>query len=76
MDILETNFLHTLGVPNIYQKNHFLKAKFNKKSETTEVKNLKFLRYENSIYEVVHLYFWSCMWFVADAQKTEENLNT
>ena len=42
MDILETNFLHTLGVPNIYQKNHFLKAKFNNNSETTEVKNLKF----------------------------------
>ena len=35
-------FLHSLGVPNIYPKHYFLKAKFNKNFETTKVRNLKF----------------------------------
>ena len=35
-------FLHSLGVPNIYPKNHFSKAKFNKNFETTKARNWKF----------------------------------
>ena len=39
---VETNSLHSLGVSNIYPKNHFLKAKSIKIFETIKSRNLKF----------------------------------